>query len=431
MHQKTRRWICRVAFLTLCASPTLWLLGVIGYRSSPWFAQRQLAVWQRVVQEQTGLLAQIGRVSYPRGDIVLFERVQLTDPDSERLVVQLRQAELVRAESRLLVILSQPEVEPGQFDRLCETFHDRLLRGAIRLPMEASAPEVTLKGTPRALTLTDVQCRVIPEQQAIRTAVDFRVAGIPMTAPARIEVVRDRSAWPPTTGWEVQTGPIPLPCSLLAGYFPPLERLGPDCRFAGRAWAAPARDGWNGGLAGQFQAVALEHLIAPFPHKLSGRADVVLDHVAFRGGRLDEAAGTVDCRGGVVSRSLLASFADACRCQKSSRLDRAEAGLIEYDRLAVRFELAAEGLQLHGLCSEDAPGVLIADRHGPLLTELESWPQPAMVLAQALSPAGALQVPATIESDLLLRSLPLPRPATDAPRTAERSGYTPIRLHER
>ena len=287
-----------------------------------------------------------------------------------------------------------------------------------------------MKGTPSALTFRDVQCSVVPDKQTVRTVVDFRVAGIDMVAPARIEIVRNRRAWPPTTGWEIATGPVPLPCSLLANYFGSLERLGPDCRFAGRAWAEQSSDGWDGGLTGQFHAVALEHVIAPFPHKLSGTAELVLDHVGFRGGRLYEAAGAVDCLGGVVSRPLLSRFADAYRCEKSSRLKQAEAALIEYDRLAARFELGEEGLQVHGLCNDDTPGVLIADRHGPLVIEAESGPQPAMVLAQALSPEGVLEVPATAQSDFLLRALPLPRQASDVPRTAERSGYTPIRLRE-
>ena len=133
MHEKTRRWICRAAFLAVCAVPTVWLLGAIGYRHSPLFVRRQIAIWERAVQQHSGFLVQIGRVSYPRGDVALLEGVRLTDPDSQRLVVQIRQAELVRAEGRLLVILSQPEVEPGQFLRLCEAFHERLLRG-VALP---------------------------------------------------------------------------------------------------------------------------------------------------------------------------------------------------------------------------------------------------------------------------------------------------------
>ena len=171
-----------------------------------------------------------------------------------------------------------------------------------------------------------------------------------------------------------RTGPVPLPCSLLTGYFAPLERLGPDCRFAGRAWAEQSSDGWNGGLTGQFQAVALDQVIEPFPHKLSGTAEVVLDHLEFRGGRLYEAAGIVDCGGGVVSRPLLTRLADAYRCEKSPRLEQAESALIEFERLAVRFELGDEGLQLRGLCSDGTPGVLITDRRGPLVMEAEIAP---------------------------------------------------------
>ena len=369
-------------------------------------------------------------MSYPRGDVALLGGIKLTDPDSQRLVLQLRQAEIVRTKGRLLVILSQPEVEPGQFLRLCEAFHDRLLRGGTFPAVQARALELTLQGSPRPLTFTDVQCSVVPDEHAARTVLDFRVAGIEMPAPARIEIVRNRGAWPPTTGWEIRTGPVPLPCSLLTGYFESLERLGPDCRFAGKAWAEQSSDGWNGGLTGQFHAVALDQVIEPFPHKLSGTAQVVLEHLKFRGGRLYEAAGIVDCGGGVVSRPLLTRLADAYRCEKSPRLEQAESALIEFERLAVRFELGDEGLQLRGLCSDGAPGVLITDRGGPLVMEAETRPQPAMALAQALSPEGALQVPATTESDLLLRALPLPRQTPDAPRTAERSGYAPIRFRE-
>jgi len=64
---------------------------------------------------------------------------------------------------------------------------------------------------------------------------------------------------------------------------------------------------------------------------------------------------------------------------------------------------------LRGLCRGMAPGTMLADRYGPLLGEPASQPQPVAALLQALVPGSAVRVPATSETDWLMRRLPLPK----------------------
>ena len=290
--------------------------------------------------------------------------------------------------------------------------------------------EATLHGHAQSQTFTEVRCQITPLEHGLKTAVEFRIAGVGMPSPAQIQITRNRQSDPPTTRWEVRTGPSPLPCALFAGYCPSLARLGPDCCFQGTLWAEQAASGWNGELAGRFQHVELERWLEPFPHKLTGTAELVFSEATFRNDRLRTASGSLHCPGGVLSNSLLAAFAKAFQLEVAPREAAEEEPLREYQQLACGFQFDAQGMRVSGLCPGEPPGVILADRQGPLVLDSPASTVPAVALAQALSPDNALHVPATEEAHWLLQALPLPTAEAPAEITAERRPYTPLRLRK-
>jgi hypothetical protein len=192
--------------------------------------------------------------------------------------------------------------------------------------------------------------------------------------------------------------------------------------------AEQSASGWTGHLAGMFDNVNLERMVEPFPHKVRGVGRISIGEVTFRDDRISLATGRLDASDGIISQSLIAEFARAFALDAAPRTAAPGRDLLEYSRLSVGFQLENGGLRILGLCDGDTPGVLLADLQGPLVIETQSAAVPAMALAQALSPDSGLRVPATAETDLLLRSLPLPAKSSDAERTARQPNYAPLRL---
>lgn len=429
MHDKTRRTVCRIAFVMLSVLPTLGVAGFAVYRATPLFAARERAAWEQALENRSGLRAYVGRVSYPRGGVTLLSGVVLVDPDSRQRVLAARLIELARSANSTTVVVSQPEVQPGQFLRLWEAFHDRVIRGGtIDKPVQIEAHEATLHESDQALTLSRLACSLDAPADEIRAAFDFEVAGAEMATPAHVEMVRRRQPTNLSTTWELRTGPTSLPCSLFSRYCALLRGLGADCRFQGMVAAEQSPSGWTGHLAGAFDNVDLERLVEPFPHKLRGVGRITLGDVTFREDRIGQATGRLDANGGIISQSLIAEFSRAFVLDAAPRSTAEGRKLLEYNRLSVGFQLENGGLRILGLCDGDTPGVLLADLQGPLVMENQSTAVPAMALAQALSPDSGLRVPATAETDMLLRSLPLPARNSDAERTARQPNYAPLRL---
>src|SRR5262245_13444382 len=128
MHERTRRNLCRLAFLALGVLPTVYTLAWSGYRATPVYAATERSAWERQLFERTGLTARIASVEHPAGGSTLLHSLELTDPDGGDRVATVRQAEIAYQPQGVVVLLSQPEIAQGQFLRLWDVLHQRVLQ---------------------------------------------------------------------------------------------------------------------------------------------------------------------------------------------------------------------------------------------------------------------------------------------------------------
>ena len=70
--------------------------------------------------------------------------------------------------------------------------------------------------------------------------------------------------------------------------------------------------------------------------------------------------------------------------------------------------LDANGLRLRGLCTTAEPGTILSDGRNRLLGEPSRGAQPMAALVQTLVPQSVVQVPASRQTDWLLRHLRVP-----------------------
>src|SRR5271165_5546246 len=103
-----------------------------------------------------------------------------------------------------------------------------------------------------------------------------------------MRIVRNRQVSPPANGFEMDTGPNPVPCRLLATCLKEAHALGPNCRFSGYLSTFNTPDGWSGELSGQLTGVDLRQLTRESAAAaLTGTADIALQKAKFQRGRID------------------------------------------------------------------------------------------------------------------------------------------------
>ena len=417
LHDRTRRRICVAGFFLLCILPTVLVAGWCV----AWHLPGHVSAEARRLTRQLGLDVTLEGLRHLRPGVVLYEGLELADPETGRSVLRCRLLEARRTktadqqgqpQTSLVLIASQPEIDSAGLDRLGRMLQRQT--GRPEVDVRLAAAEATLLADENSQTLTDLQGGVESLPDGTQAQVSFRLAGIEMLEPIRIRIARNRQTMPPTTAFELDTGGGAVPCSVLAAGLPILEPLGSRSRFRGYIWANQTSDDrtsgrWNGEVTGQLLDVDLGNLVTDrFPHKLSGTGQVTIQSARFRRGRLEDASGTLAAGPGVISRSLMDAAVGRLYLIQGDE-PQASGELVPYEQLALAFAIDSQGLRLQGRCSAGGTDAILVDRRSRLLGAPLLQPQPVVALLQALVPASEVQVPATRQTDWLMRHLPVPQ----------------------
>jgi hypothetical protein len=446
LHDRTRRRACLAALVLFGAIPLLVVAGWCLDRHLPGSVQSEADALGR----QLGLLVKLEDVKHLRPGSVLYEGLELSDPETGRTIFRSRCLEVVRQTAgqdrqrpALCVIASQPQVEADNIDLAWRWLQRSLQRppGQSETDIQFSAAEVTLRAGDRSQTLTDVAALLETLPKGTQAQVDFRLAGDKTPDPASIRVVRNREGDCPdfrvnengtvpfgaTTRFELATGDSELPCSVLAMGLAELRTLGERCRFHGQICAYETPDGWNAEVAGQLVDLSLDRLFSDrFRHRLTGIGKASIESARFHRGRLEDFCGVLVAERGTVSRSLLAAAVD--RLGVVPGAEPIPVGeRIPYHELAMSITLDAEGLRLRGLCSNVEPGTILSDGRVRIVGEPSRERQPIAALVQTLVPQSELLVPANRQTVWLLNHLLIrdvsPAPGTKSPLPTARARW--------
>jgi hypothetical protein len=407
--------MCRTAFFGLCLIPTAIVLAIGVSRHLP----GRIRAEESRLSGQLGQMVSIEQIRHPRPGVVVYEGLELADPETSAPILRCRAVEARWTTSSAeagenhpvcVLAVSGPDVAAARGNQLWRLIERVLTRRVGVRPehVRLLADEATLQLPSGSQLLTDVRCDVRMLDAGSQIDVSFQLAGTEASQPVRIRVGRDQQLDPPATGWGVHTGGTSLPCALLAKSLPALDALGPQCRFNGYFWANETRSGWSGELVGQFDDVELNRLIeGRCPHTLRGAAQVTIQEAHFRDSRLEIATGWLVAGPGEISRSLLRAAVE--RMGMIGGMEPSVTGaLASYDRLALSFRLDSQGMQLRGGCAPSGSGVVLSGSRGPLLAEPTRQPVPIVALLEALAPDSNLRAPATPLTSALMRRLPLP-----------------------
>lgn len=415
LQDRTRRSLCSLMWLLLGVVPTIlvaaWCIG----RNTSWGVQSTA----EGLSHELGLRVTLGGLAYVQPGATRYENFQLANPENGQAVFRCRTLDVTWTSAAdaqgqnhpwLMLSATSPEVNTEGLDELVRTLHHLMQsRTSLQEPrVRLSLGTVALRSPEGSQTLNDVAGQVETTPGGIQSQVSFRLAGLTMTEPARIGLLRNRQTSPPSVRFDFSTGGVPLPCSLLTAVVPELGRAGPASRFQGWLWASRMPDGWQGELAGQISQIDLDGLVSDWSsHKLSGTAQMSVQVARFRRGRLEEIAGLLSSGPGVISRSLMATAVERLGLTRGGEPSTA-GDLVPYDQMAVAFLLNRQGLRVQGGCPTGGVGSILVDRYSRLLCDPAVQPVPTAALVQTLAPPDSLQVSANVQSQQLMQLLPLP-----------------------
>lgn len=426
LHDGTRRQVCLCGFLLLCVVPTVSVACWCVRRHLPGHVRGEARRLSRLL----GLDVSLDGLKHLRPGAVLYEGLQLSDPETGRVALRCRLLEAGWAAPEenqgpprplLVLIASQPEVEAAEIGPLAQLVRRTLQRqpGPAEADIRVVCGELTLRSEGGSQTLSQLHGGLRCSPVGTQLQLSFRLAGVETFEPIRIRIDRNRRTTPPRTGFELDTGGGEVPCRVLAIGLPSLTVLGPRSRFRGCIWASevrgdqaarrPVAAAWSGEMTGKLLDVDLGSLVSDrFPHKLSGTAQLTIQAARFCDARLQSASGTLVAGSGVIGRSLMDAAIEQLRLVPGQE-PKTPGDLVPYDQLALAFLLDSEGLELQGRCAWPGSRAILVDRHSLLLCEPVEQPRPVLALVRTLVPLSEVQVPATRQTDWLLRHLPLPQ----------------------
>ena len=241
MHDRTRRQVCRMAFVALGVLPRreFWAGpdGAMASRISRLRAELSRAV---------GLQVTCTALSYPRPGIVLIRASNFPDPETAAPLARMRFLESGGSGTTSAWVASQPELDAVQLRDFWQLVQPAIPRSkrhggndpSLRRGGDARLARWIANAHRRPRATFDARASGGP-----RTAtMSFRIAGIDMPEPVKLQVTREREdsgdANPNgprlKTTLELHTSGAALPCAMLAVPLGVANRLGPAANSADR-----------------------------------------------------------------------------------------------------------------------------------------------------------------------------------------------------
>jgi hypothetical protein len=372
MHEDTRRWLLRVAFMLTCLLPTLAIAAWGVGRSLP-FATRD---FERHLQTVLGMQVQLGQLIHSRPRTVLLANLHFRDPETAEPVLAVGNLEAEQTPAGWRIHVPQIKLKASELDTLWATIHHRLLPAPDieSLVCEFTCDEVQIPHGDTIVSLYRLQWKREETVALHRSQLTFSLD--PNSDPhsdapqVQLLVSRNRDVRPVSTRLELNTGNVALPGWLLrvcAG--------GPavgDWTLQGSLEIDWRESDWEAELRGSLHEVDVTRACQGWiPHEIAGNARLRVENARFDSQGLLSARGSAEVTGLQVATELIYSLA-SLRGKPiefvPGRAPDRDAATFAADRFAVDFWVDEQGLVCRA-SQRDAAGlpVAVSDASGPVL----------------------------------------------------------------
>jgi hypothetical protein len=399
----SRCLICRAAFIACCVVPTLGVLLYAGWLKLP----GHVAGFEQRLEQELRMSAKLAAAEPLQPGRTMLHGIELTDRLSGRWIARVPRLETGRNGSTLVLIASQVDLSGDCWKHLVNLLDDHAGRSLEAVTLSAS--RLNWHRGDEVVQLEQFTARLEQSENGPVCDVHFRLNGRRAAEPVHFMMARVRDGQRQLTGYQVDTGDLPVPCSLALPALAWLDQLGPRAQFSGQATVYHGDDGWQGEMRGKMSEIDLRRLSQPLGHEIHGLAELRIERARFDQSRLTDVSGSLSAGPGLIGHSLRMAAIGGLRLQPANPLVDQSPDLLPYDELAFQFTVRAGGLTIAGCCGQGPQGSVLCDRREPLLTTAPQGQQlPLASLIQTLAPAGDRQVPATRQTGWLLEMLPTP-----------------------
>jgi hypothetical protein len=367
-HERTQRSIVRMLFLFAAALPTMCLCVWVIASWTPWYQSYRVASWNHWLSSQLGMHVSIQNIRTPSPNLIEFESIIISHPESDREVARVRLVEAFRSSQGWALRLAQPELQGAELTSCYKIVHDWFLcrPKSVQQAVVLAMNDLTIHGTSSSATLVDIKIDLSSKPDQVLSHMRFRLAGEPLESEARLDFSRSHRS--KITHWQLQTGEQSFPCDIFSDYFHDLDKLGESARFTGTAWYKYGEDvSREARISGRLDRVQLDQLTQHLPYDLTGLAQLWLSDAVFANGRISSLKGRLySSSGGRLDRRWISTAAESLGVT-ATNMPAAESTIrhLAFDAIGVDMELTTSGLVLHGI--GDNP-TLLSGPQGPLLT---------------------------------------------------------------
>ena len=282
MSDNSRRTVCRLAFLLLCALPFSWIIYQIVHPVST-------SQWQQAIKANLGLTTKIGSVETPLPFVTVFHDVKFSDPELEQ--IHLKKVKIVSGTTNEVFIEHPVQINASAL----ATISNRLRESLMRTHAASNAWKINLKQTTILrsdgedddhLELSTVALSVFPYPE--HTTAHMVATRADSLDPVKLMIRRDRNNEELKEHFAVDTGTAYLPCWLMHDFWDESQTFGKACQFAGFVEFDKVNKSWSCKVlpSSRFDSMDLQSLTQPFGKNVTGLGHSTINQCEIEDGRI-------------------------------------------------------------------------------------------------------------------------------------------------
>lgn len=263
MSDNSRRIVCRLAFILLCAVP----LGFVLYRICHPVTNLQ---WQQAIKADFGLTTRIGQVETPLPFVTVFRDVVLMDDSGLKPLAELDELQFIAGPTNEVQVAGPVQLDSTSLAKLSQRLRESLHRThATSSAWNLTINEATLIrqgiGLQEFQTISPIQISVFPNPEFTDANIEFALADDSEQNQISLSLHSYRLPSNSHEIFRVNTGTAFLPCWLIEEVLPEVKSLGPLCEFSGFAELEQVKGKWAANFRQcQLESVELSSLAKPF-----------------------------------------------------------------------------------------------------------------------------------------------------------------------
>jgi hypothetical protein len=417
LHETTRRRVCRMAFVALCALPTLATTAWIAHWHRPW------RVSDEELRLSSALRSDVRLVDWrePRPGATQTSTVRIVISGAAEPLVDAAQVRSTSMDESQQISIGRVAIDVSRLDAALERAANWLTDRSPRV-VRISVDEVVLQdpATQNAYTLRQVEIRAERAGGAAWKMQFLARGGTGDDGARTLRISCERSVGDaePVTRATIEATAEPLPAWLLSSAGPIFGSVGNEASFAGLLQIETRGAELVGVARGDIHQAALEDMLpASSPCRAHGAAQVRLADLRWRNAQIEHLTASLKAEAVRVNRALLDGAIKSLwfgqeRIGPMPTGDAAET--IAFDAVALRIDFNREGLSIGGDFPPEAkmpPGCVAVSGGRQFLIQPKYLLQ-AGWWVQFVTGSDAAMIPATQEAVGVAARLPLPEAAT-------------------